>query len=244
MRINKPSRQGISPSRWVYAIIAAVFIIMMLPDMVIQPAKDSRVLAELMQTHADPGTRHLESSYPHLALHLSDYLFGAKDQPQVQVSGPGLDEPAFSEQELQHLKDVRSLFRLFQWLRRIGLVLLFALGILIVAGGKGNGRSRLLPLVSVWQRGVLLAVFFILVLAALVAINFHQAFYLMHRVLFTNDLWLLNPQTDLLIQLMPGKFFVAYAKMAGLRLGIILLGALAALTIIKKVLQGREATDA
>ena len=31
-----------------------------------------------------------------------------------------------------------------------------------------------------------------------------------HRLFFRNDLWLLNPQTDMLIALMPTTFFIWY----------------------------------
>lgn len=220
--------------------MVALFVLLMLPAMVIQPAKDSRFLAELMQAHADQGTRQMESSYPLLAQHLSDYLFGLKDSPQVQVHNIGEARPAFSERELLHLEDVRSLFHSFWRMRIIGIVLLFALSILLVLKAEGHRKARLLSLVSVWQRGVLLAGLFLLILSLLASINFYQAFYLMHKVLFTNDLWLLNPQSDLLVQLMPGDVFMAYAKTVGLRLGMTFLGGLVVIVISKKVLQGKE----
>lgn len=56
------------------------------------------------------------------------------------------------------------------------------------------------------------------VLAALMvwgAVDFDSLFILFHRLAFTNDLWLLNPETDLLIRLMPTDFFVHYAALIG-----------------------------
>ena len=44
---------------------------------------------------------------------------------------------------------------------------------------------------------------------------FNSLFVLFHKVAFTNDLWLLNPQTDLLIRLMPIEFFISYAAIIG-----------------------------
>ena len=46
-------------------------------------------------------------------------------------------------------------------------------------------------------------------------IDFDSLFILFHKVAFTNDLWLLNPQTDLLIRLMPIEFFISYAAIIG-----------------------------
>ena len=48
-------------------------------------------------------------------------------------------------------------------------------------------------------------------LAAYIALDFESAFILMHRLLFTNDLWLLDPRTDLLICLMPEPMFTFLA---------------------------------
>ena len=59
------------------------------------------------------------------------------------------------------------------------------------------------------------------VIVVLAAIDFNSLFILFHKVAFTNDLWLLNPQTDLLIRLMPIEFFISYAAIIG---GLWLLG--------------------
>ena len=39
-------------------------------------------------------------------------------------------------------------------------------------------------------------------------IDFDGLFVTFHRIAFTNDGWLLNPRTDLLIRLMPESFFI------------------------------------
>lgn len=43
-------------------------------------------------------------------------------------------------------------------------------------------------------------------------IHFDSLFYAFHLVAFRNDLWLLDPTRDLLIQLMPTPFFMDYAR--------------------------------
>ena len=47
------------------------------------------------------------------------------------------------------------------------------------------------------------------------AVDFDSLFILFHKLSFTNDLWLLDPQTDLLIRLMPTEFFIHYAAILG-----------------------------
>ena len=60
----------------------------------------------------------------------------------------------------------------------------------------------------------------LVILGVIAAFGFTDAFVLFHRLMFRNDLWLLNPQTDLLIRLMPTAFFERYALLiAGCFLG-------------------------
>ena len=40
------------------------------------------------------------------------------------------------------------------------------------------------------------------------ATDFDSAFTFFHHLLFTNDLWLLNPETDLLIRICPQEMFM------------------------------------
>ena len=41
--------------------------------------------------------------------------------------------------------------------------------------------------------------------------NFNKYFTYFHEIFFTNDLWLLNPETDVLIQMLPLEFFYSIA---------------------------------
>ncbi|HSN67432.1 MAG TPA: DUF1461 domain-containing protein, partial [Fusibacter sp.] len=49
-------------------------------------------------------------------------------------------------------------------------------------------------------------------LIALYFIDFDWAFRKFHEIFFTNDLWLLDPKTDRLIQMMPLEFFIDFTK--------------------------------
>ena len=46
-----------------------------------------------------------------------------------------------------------------------------------------------------------------LTLALLAYTNFTKYFTLFHKIFFDNDLWILNPKTDMLINLLPEGFF-------------------------------------
>ena len=65
------------------------------------------------------------------------------------------------------------------------------------------------------------------------AVDFSSAFNFFHRILFTNDLWLLNPETDLLIRICPSSMFESMGLRIALRAGVILLGVPVLLTGLK-----------
>ena len=68
----------------------------------------------------------------------------------------------------------------------------------------------------------------IVLAAAWACADFDSLFVLFHRLAFTNNLWLLNPATDLLIRLMPLSFFITYAAAIGAAWLIICLASAAA----------------
>ena len=68
----------------------------------------------------------------------------------------------------------------------------------------------------VWLRRTVYVLLALLALVAVAAVKaFDSLFILFHEIAFTNDLWLLNPRTDMLIRLMPLEFFISYAAIIG-----------------------------
>ncbi len=152
-----------------------------------------------------------EEDYPKAAAMIADYLAGRTDTFQLAATVDGTyTETAFSGKEQQHMADVRELFVLARGIALGGAlvcaVLLLVCWLLRRSDGAAMAGFR-------WGIGALL-----LVLAALLAwgmVDFDSLFILFHHLAFTNDLWLLNPATDLLIRLMPVSFFVHYAALIG-----------------------------
>jgi integral membrane protein (TIGR01906 family) len=56
----------------------------------------------------------------------------------------------------------------------------------------------------------------LILLGILVVTDFTRYFTIFHEIFFNNDLWILNPNTDLLIQMLPEPFFVNIAGKIGL----------------------------
>ena len=115
-------------------------------------------------------------------------------------AGEDVEFPYFNQRETTHLSDIRGLFFLFD---RSWLLLIPAAALILALAGKPDPRGFWL--------GCGLSLLLLALLAGYIALDFENAFVLMHRLLFDNDLWLLNPQTDLLICLMPEAMFVFLA---------------------------------
>lgn len=124
----------------------------------------------------------------------------------------GTLQPAFNDREMAHLEDC---YRLFELLRKVRRRLIPWSVLLVVAGAyllsdrnKARRVAWLSPLILLLPLGAF---------ALWAAIDFDGAFTFFHRVLFTNDLWLLDPRTDLLIRICPESMFMAMGGMLALR---------------------------
>ncbi len=117
----------------------------------------------------------------------------------------------FNEKEKQHLIDVKNLIDKTIFIFYLSLMLLI---IFLYLNKKDLKKPLLYSGISL----ILIPIFLSL-------INFNFIFIKFHEIFFTNDLWLLNPETDNLIKLFPKQFFINFTKkilINSLIIGIIL----------------------
>ena len=127
------------------------------------------------------------------------------------------DEPPFNEREMAHMADC---FRLFALLRKVRSRLA-PWAVLLIAGGAWLLQDRKIARRCAWLSPLILLIP-LGAFAIWAAADFDGAFVFFHRLLFSNDLWLLDPQTDLLIRICPESMFAAM----GVRIGLWSLAAL------------------
>lgn len=180
--------------RAVYALATALCLLLWLVFVtcfaVTRMGRDGQLYARCFHAFADTSRLGVpESAYDEIAMSLSEYF-----------SGGDVAFPIFNAREMTHLSDIRGLFRLFDraWL------LLFPLA------AMAFWLIRRPDIKGFWL-GTGICLLLLGGLAAYIALDFESAFILMHRLLFTNDLWLLNPNTDVLICLMPEPMFTFLA---------------------------------
>lgn len=160
---------------------------------------------------------------------------GAEKPYHIMVDG--VEQNTFNAREIAHMEDCARLFDLLRTVQRIlyavVLLMTIVIGVLIRISEEEYNFSAL-----AWI-GSLILIVPLAIFGIWAAIDFNSAFNFFHRLLFTNDLWLLNPETDLLIRICPASMFANMGlrialRAAAMMLGIPLLGTLLQL-ILKRV---------
>lgn len=145
------------------------------------------------------------------------YMRGTLPALDRQVSIDGTERNAFGLRERVHMADVRGLFtngrKLAFAALAIGLLSLF------ISHRRRNRRALGIGMLC----GLCVWLITLGGLGIWAAVDFEGVFTLFHHISFDNDLWLLDPNTELLIRLMPTGFFIDAVKHIGLRIGAVLL---------------------
>lgn len=128
---------------------------------------------------------------------LADYLENKTDSLAFKITYAGEERLAFNNREVQHMVDVKDIFIKLNYLKLITLLLI--IGIIAII------RKKYLLNAMYYSGGLSFSIS--VILGLVFAINFNKAFIFFHEIAFSNDLWLLNPKTDLLINLLPLSFF-------------------------------------
>lgn len=144
------------------------------------------------------------------------YLRGNRDNLHVPTVVGGQVREFFNAREIAHMEDVRGLFLDAILLRRLCIGTAF-LSVLLLILFKADIKKVLPQMICSGT-----VVFFVLIaaLTTIISTNFTKYFILFHKIFFDNDLWILDPSTDLLINIVPEPFFMDTAfRIAGVFAG-------------------------
>ena len=140
------------------------------------------------------------------------YLRGNREDLHVPTTVNGQEREFFNDREIAHMEDVKGLFVGALVIRKICIAIM-AITVVILFLVKADIK-RLLPKAILIGSGL-----FFLILTALgliISTDFTKYFIIFHEIFFSNDLWILNPATDLLINIVPEPFFMDTALRIGL----------------------------
>lgn len=126
----------------------------------------------------------------------------------LHLKGHGGDEllsPHFNEKEVLHMRDVQDLFDMARAIKYSGMIVFIVIFLYFIY------KKEYLSLGNTLLYGPLFTYFIMIALAILASTDFNKYFTYFHYIFFTNDLWLLDPRRDLMIQMLPEAFFSGIA---------------------------------
>lgn len=134
---------------------------------------------------------------------MMSYLRGDRENLEVDTVVDGEEREFFNDREKAHMVDVQRLFLGGLDLQLAASVIAIT-ALLILAFSKAEWK-KILP------QSFLIGLGSFIVLAgelgAMIAKDFNKYFILFHEIFFDNDLWILDPDTDLMIRMLPEGFF-------------------------------------
>ena len=161
--------------------------------------------------------------------YMMDYLIGKEEELTVDVMVDGEYQDFFNEQDRLHMADVRNLFLGGLKLRNISI--LSSLLILFFVAVKKLWSDKKIQFKEFFLghlRALVITGIFAIVIAVGCSINFDASFRLFHHIFFTNNLWIFDPTTDYMINMLPEGFFFDFV----VRIALVFGGFLALFTVV------------
>ncbi len=159
---------------------------------------------EYVQNNTSEETGMNEEDLWDTTLVLFDYLHDARDDLSVQHEVNGTVREIFDSREKAHMVDVKNLYLNTIVVRNVLAIvgsILFVVSILL------NKKNWITSMYIGYKRS--LGLLFVIILAILIyaAIDFNSFWIQFHYLFFTNDLFFLDPNTEILINMVPEQFF-------------------------------------
>lgn len=155
-----------------------------------------------LNTHETIGISQVELSNSTEVL--LDYLQDYRSDLAIDVVQRGQEKPMFNQLEIDHMVDVKNLYQTAMSLRIISILVFLILTSLYLMFMKSDWQYTFY---KGYQHALLGFGVILFCIVSYVIVDFEGFWILFHQVLFTNELWLLNPLTDNLILMVPQQFF-------------------------------------
>ncbi len=135
---------------------------------------------------------------------LIGYTTDAEPNLDMQANIGGEMQEVFGQREKDHMVDVKALYLGARDIRTICLIG----AVVLIAAAFALTRKRTLRILC--KSFLYVSGAFVVIVGALgvyAAVDFTSFWVSFHHLFFSNDLWLLDPATDVLIMMVPEQFF-------------------------------------
>ena len=181
---------------------------------------------------ADQSTGVSFEDLDKITVMLLDYLNDRRDDLDMQVEKWGEMKPVFDERETSHMVDVKNLYTFFAKVMYTALI--GAAVLLIYLFRKDSKGQFFTSAVKGYKSAMFIAVFLCIAFAVAFATGFNTFWTMFHQVMFTNDLWLLDPRVSTMINMYPLPFWLAMCTDILIRFAVIFLCLYPVLNTLKR----------
>lgn len=202
--------RAVVTSRWVAWTGAALFVVSIPVVLVGSNVRllfgERRLYTFAVNRYADPALTGVPRTEMHRAMdELRAYLFGPDAYVRIEVTDTGGETgPLFNPREILHMRDVKQLIQGIFRAQEAALVVALAYPAARIALERRAGVKGIARLVWLSTAGFnLLAIVF----GVSAALGFDRLFTRFHELSFRNDLWILDPERDRLVQVFPFEFW-------------------------------------
>ncbi len=133
-----------------------------------------------------------------------------------------IDTPFFNDKEKRHLVDVKDLLQKESFYCTV-LTFIFVLVVIILYFSNDLRITSRITYGTLFFNAGVVGLSMMLTLGILSILNFSMVWTSFHRLVFSNNLWMLNPATDNLIVLFPEAFFNAVVTKLFILMGVVYL---------------------
>lgn len=135
---------------------------------------------------------------------LLDYLNDKRDNINGKITWYGFKQPTFNEKEKKHMVDVKKLYQNALHVAKVSLLVF----ILIFLYFYLNDKTKLFAYLSKgFLRAVISLVVALIFFGFWIFTDFTSFWTWFHTIFFSNQLWLLDPNTDFMICMLPESIF-------------------------------------
>lgn len=138
-----------------------------------------------------------------LTIFVLDYLNDKNDSLDLEMNIKGEDREVFTQDEKDHMVDVKKLNLNARYVMIISFVLVLLISIYLI-----KKHISINYIFTAYKKGLIYFLLFFSLLAFWILIDFDSFWTFFHKIFFAgNELWLLNLKKDILIMIVPPEFF-------------------------------------
>lgn len=198
---------------WIFGLVCAfcvIFVLLITSTEWVLYGKQGFFEKEYEKYHVTEDVDMEMKDLLYVTQEMMSYLRGDREDLSIKTMIGGEKQEFFNAREKAHMADVRVLFIGAERIRNVLIIAIMGCFLFFIRYGN---RKRLL---WTFEIGVGILLVSTLALTGVAIFYFDECFVLFHKIFFNNNLWILNPKMDRLINIVPEPFFMDTAARIGM----------------------------